>query len=165
MYHSVIIGYIIGNGTIGNPPSPVIKDVYLVTKLKYNLLNISHLADNGYDINFVKNKCSIYDRSSGDIAFERIREDNIYIFSLSKGTSNAGRCLYSHKDERLLWHRRLGHANMDTISRLSTKKLVRGLPDITFKKDTVCYCAECEKNKVTKSSFKSINSVSTTRSL
>ncbi|KAJ6842177.1 uncharacterized protein M6B38_302295 [Iris pallida] len=62
-----------------------------------------------------------------------------------------------------LWHMRLGHANMDTISRLSTKKLVRGLPDIFFKKDTVC--SECEKNKATKSAFKSKNAVSTTRPL
>ncbi|KAJ6842176.1 uncharacterized protein M6B38_302290 [Iris pallida] len=58
---------------------------------------------------------------------------------------------------------RLGHANMDTISRLSTKKLVHDLPDISFKKDTVC--SEYKKNKATKSVFKSKNAVSTTRPL
>ena len=58
---------------------------------------------------------------------------------------------------------RLGHANMDTILRLSTKKLVHGLPDITFKKDSVC--SQCEKNKATRSTFKSVNVVCTTRPL
>ncbi|KAJ6816220.1 uncharacterized protein M6B38_417750 [Iris pallida] len=65
--------------------------------------------------------------------------------------------------ESQLWHMGLGHANMDTILRLATKKLVRSLPDISFNKDTVC--SECEKNKATKSAFKSKNAISTTRPL
>ncbi|KAJ6808141.1 uncharacterized protein M6B38_168660 [Iris pallida] len=156
-------GYIIGIGDIGKAPYPVIKDVYLVTELKHNLLSISHLVDHGYGINFVKDKCTIIDSSTGSTIFEGIREDNIYVFYLLEDANTAGRCLMAKSVESQLWHMRLGHANMDTISRLSTKKLVRGLPDISFKKDTVC--SECEKNKATKSAFKSKNTVSTTRPL
>ncbi|KAJ6793882.1 uncharacterized protein M6B38_234065 [Iris pallida] len=156
-------GYIIGIGNIGKAPYPVIKDVCLATELKYNLLSISHLADHGYGINFVKDKCTIIDSSTGSTIFEGIREDNIYVFYLLKDANTAGRCLMAKSIEIQLWHMRLGHTNMDTISRLSTKKLVRGLPDIFFKKDTVC--SQCEKNKATKSAFKSKNAVSTTRPL
>ncbi|KAJ6823638.1 uncharacterized protein M6B38_128695 [Iris pallida] len=154
--------YIIGIGDIGKAPYQVIKDVCLVTELKHNLLSISHLADHGYGINFVKDKCTIIDSSTGSIIFEGIRE-NIYVFYLLEDANTAGRCLMAKSVESQLWHMRLGHANMDTISRLSTKKLVRDLPDISFKKDTVC--SECEKNKATKSAFKSKNAVSTTRPL
>ncbi|KAJ6821267.1 uncharacterized protein M6B38_393615 [Iris pallida] len=156
-------GYIIGIGDIGKAPYPVIKDVCLVTELKHNLPSISHLADHGYGINFVKDKCTIIDSSTGSTIFEGIREDNIYVFYLLEDANTAGRCLMAKSIESQLWHMRLGHANMDTISRLSTKKLVRGLPDISFKKDTVF--SECEKNKATKSAFKSKNAVSTTRPL
>ncbi|KAJ6823640.1 uncharacterized protein M6B38_128705 [Iris pallida] len=156
-------GYIIGIGDIGKAPYPVIKDVCLFTELKYNLLSISHLSDHGYGINFVKGKCTIVDSSSGSTIFEDIREDNIYIFYLLEDANKAGRCLMAKSVESQLWHMRLGHANMDTISRLSIKKLVRGLLDISFKKDTVC--SECEKNKATKSTFKFKNAVSTTRPL
>ncbi|KAJ6808144.1 uncharacterized protein M6B38_168675 [Iris pallida] len=156
-------GYIIGIGDIGKAPYPVIKDVCLVTELKHNLLSISHLADHGYGINFVKDKCNIVDSSTGITIFEGIREDNIYVFYLLEDANKAGRCLMAKSIESQLWHMRLGYANMDTISRLYTKKLVCGLPDISFKKDTVC--SECEKNKATNSAFKSKNAVSTTRPL
>ncbi|KAJ6816218.1 uncharacterized protein M6B38_417740 [Iris pallida] len=156
-------GYIISIGDIGKAPYPVIKDVCLVTELKYNLLSISHLADHGYGINFVKDKCTIVDSSNGSTIFEAIREDNIYVFYLLEDANKAGRCLMAKSVESQLWHMRLGHANMGKNWRLSTKKLVRGLPYISFKRYTVC--SECEKNKATKSAFKFKNAVSTTRPL
>ncbi|KAJ6813938.1 uncharacterized protein M6B38_103230 [Iris pallida] len=156
-------GYIIGIGDISKAPYPVIKYVCLVTELKHNLLSISHLANHGYGINFVKDKCTIVDSSTGSTIFEGIREDNIYVFYLLEDANKAGRCLMAKSIESQLWHMKLGHTNIDTISKLSTKKLVRGLPDIPFKKDTVY--SECEKNKATRSAFKSKNAVSTTRPL
>ncbi|KAJ6840189.1 uncharacterized protein M6B38_313125 [Iris pallida] len=139
-------GYIIDMGDIVKAPYPVIKDVCLVTELKHNLLSISHLADHDYGINFVKDKCTIVDSSTGSIIFEGIREDNIYVFYLLEDANKAGRCLMAKSVESQLWHMGLGHANMDTISRLSTKKLVRGLPDIYFKKDT--YVVNMKRTKL-----------------
>ena len=62
-----------------------------------------------------------------------------------------------------LWHKKLGHASMSLIDKLARKKLVRGLPNISFKNDHVC--DTCMKGKQTRLSFKSINSVSTARPL
>src|ERR1700731_1546370 len=52
---------------------------------------------------------------------------------------------------------------MELISKLERKNLVRGLPNLKYVKDTIC--EECSKGKQTKSSFKSINEVSTSKPL
>lgn len=93
-------GNIIGNGTVGIFPYTVIKDVCLVTELKYNMLTISHLADNGYGINFVKDKYSIYDMSTGNPVYEGIKKDNIYVFL--ERTNSACKCLVVNQDESWL---------------------------------------------------------------
>ena len=45
-------GKIIGSGIIGNGNLPSITNVLLVYGLMHNLLSISQLSDNGYDIIF-----------------------------------------------------------------------------------------------------------------
>ena len=37
-----------------------------------------------------------------------------------------------------LWHRRLGHASMNSISKLIKKDLVKDLPKFDFQKDKIC---------------------------
>ena len=66
-------------------------------------------------------------------------------------------------DQSWLWHRRLGHANMDLISQLNKDELVRGLLKINFQKDKVCEA--CQMGKQIKNSFKNKNFISTTRLL
>ena len=51
-----------------------------------------------------------------------------------------------------LWHRRLGHANMELLSKLSKLDLVKGLPVTKFIKDKIFDA--CQLGKQTKSSFK-----------
>src|ERR1051325_6991806 len=50
-------GKIIGSGTIGNSSLPSITNVLLVDGLMHNLLSISQLSDNGYDIIFNQKSC------------------------------------------------------------------------------------------------------------
>ena len=57
-------------------------------------------------------------------------------------------------DQSWLWHRRLGHANMDLISQLNKDELVRGLPKINFQKDKV-YEA-CQMGKKIKKALQSL---------
>ena len=62
-----------------------------------------------------------------------------------------------------LWHRRLGHASMKTLSKLVKNDLVIGLPKLNFDKDKI-YDA-CQFGKQVRNSFKSKNLVSTSRPL
>ena len=62
-----------------------------------------------------------------------------------------------------LWHRRLAHISMHSLSKLIKKDLVLSLPKLNFEKDRICDA--CQLGKQTKVSFKSKNTVSTSRPL
>ncbi|GJT61203.1 putative ribonuclease H-like domain-containing protein [Tanacetum coccineum] len=66
-------------------------------------------------------------------------------------------------DESMLWHRRLGHINFNTINKLVKNNLVRGLPAKRFENDQT-YVA-CLKGKQHKASCKSKIQNSVTQSL
>ena len=103
-------GKIIGKGNIGGNPSPLIENVFLMDKLKYNLLSISQLCDKGYRINFEKDKYFISDYSN-NVIYTRNRIANVYIIDILS-TFNGNNCLIA-KDNNIkwIWHRRLGNAN------------------------------------------------------
>ena len=66
-----------------------------------------------------------------------IEMKNVYTIDISKYEGH-NRCFSSTHDESWLWHRRLGHVNMNLITQLNKNELVRGLPKISFEKDKVC---------------------------
>jgi len=73
-------------------------------------------------------------------------------------------CLLTRNDESWMWHRRLAHIHMHNLNRLACKDLlVVGLPKLKFEKDRLCEA--CQKGKQTKSSFKPLNVISTSRPL
>ena len=59
-----------------------------------------------------------------------------------------------------LWHRRLGHTSYEVIFKLSRCDLVIGLPKSSYSSEKVC--STCAQGKMTRTSFKSKNIVSTT---
>src|ERR1044072_3513781 len=76
-------GKIIGSGTIGFGKSSFIKNVLLVEGLMHNLLSISQLADNGYDVLFNQKSCKVVSQKDGTILFNGKRKNNIYKISIS----------------------------------------------------------------------------------
>src|ERR1044072_619970 len=67
-------GKIIGSGTIGYGKSSSIKNVLLVEGLMHNLLSISQLADNGYDVLFNQTSCKVVSQKDGSILFNGKRK-------------------------------------------------------------------------------------------
>ena len=63
----------------------------------------------------------------------------------------------------MMMHRRLGHSSMKPISQISSKELIRGIPNIKFVKDNMC--DSCQLEKQIKDNFKSKNQISTSRPL
>ena len=90
------------------------------------------------------------------------RCDHVYAINISKYDGH-DRWFSSMHDQSWLWHRRLGHANMDLISQLNKYELDRDFPKINFQKDKVCEA--CQMGKQIKNSFKNKNFISTTRPL
>src|SRR3954470_887823 len=76
-------GKIIGSGTISIGNSPSITSVLLVEGLTHNLLSISHLSDNGYDIIFNQKSFKAVNQKDGSILFTGKRKNNIYKIDLS----------------------------------------------------------------------------------
>jgi len=103
-------GKIIGSSKIGNS-SVSINNVWLVDGLKHNLLSISQFCDNGYDVLFVKNNCTVIKTIDQSIVFKGKRRNNVYKINFSELTDQKVHCLLSMSDKKWLWHRRLGHAN------------------------------------------------------
>ena len=68
----------ISSGTIGNGTLPSITNVLLVDGLMHNLLSISQLSDNGYDIIFNQNSYKAVSQKDGSIIFNGKRKKNIY---------------------------------------------------------------------------------------
>jgi transposase InsO family protein len=83
--------------------------------------------------------------------------------NLSELTEQKIVCLLSLNDEKWVWHQRLGHANWRLISKLSKLKLVKGLPNLKYHSDALC--GPCQIGKISKTSFKPKNIVSTSRPL
>ena len=90
------------------------------------------------------------------------RVSNVYMLNVSSIIPSMN-CLLSRDDESWLWHRRLAHIHMYHLNRIASKDLVIGLPKLKFERSKLCEA--CQKGKQTKSYFKPINVVSTTRPL
>ena len=111
-----------------------IKSILLVENLKHNLISISQLYNNSFKVTFCANKCSIEKIDNDQVHFEGYRHRNVYKINLDDFKSSSEVCLYSLNDNSWLWHRKLRHVSMDTISKLLRKDLVKGLPKLDFSK-------------------------------
>src|SRR4051812_10198392 len=131
-------GKIIGSGIVSIGNSPSITNVLLVEGLTHNLLSISQLSDNGYDIIFNQKSCKAVSHKDGSILFTGKIKNNIYKIDLSDLKNQKVTCLMSISEEQWVWHRRLGHASLRKISQINKLNLVRGLPNLKFKSDALC---------------------------
>ncbi|CAN1149827.1 Retrovirus-related Pol polyprotein from transposon TNT 1-94 [Linum perenne] len=155
---------IIGIGSIGNGNDVILNKVMLVKGLKHNLISISQLCDKNNRIIFENLACYVQSVLDNKILFTGVRKGNIYLVNFHKIDNSSELCLHSVKGEdQFLWHRKLGHISISVLSKLSRKNLVRGLPKLDSKKEF--FCDACVKGKHTRSSFKSKNNISSSRTL
>ena len=159
-------GKIIGIDKIQINSTTFIDNVLHMKGLKHNLISISQLYDKGYTISLSTIMCVITNPIDNNIIFIENRYTNVYIVDLNN-MSNLSQCLMANenKNEEVnwLWHRTLGHASMDLMSKLIKKNLVKGLPKINYERNRLCDA--CQLGKQTRNTFKPKNIVSTTRPL
>ncbi|GJR43693.1 retrovirus-related pol polyprotein from transposon TNT 1-94 [Tanacetum coccineum] len=90
-----------------------------------------------------------------------IRKGGIYVMKLGNKPEDKI-CLATLDENSTLWHRRLGHANMQLIQSLASKELVRNQPKLKYDRH---FCDACKIGKQAHASHKAKNIVSTTRCL
>jgi hypothetical protein len=136
-----------------------LRRVALVQSLGYNLLSVSQLLDEGFEVLFRTGGSQILD-SRGDLSCMVVLEGQVFRAVFSQ--SSVERCfLIGSSSELWKWHRKLGHLSFDLLSRLSKLNLVRGLPRLRLEKELVC--APCRHAKMVASSHPPLTDVMTER--
>ncbi|GJZ70906.1 retrovirus-related pol polyprotein from transposon TNT 1-94 [Tanacetum coccineum] len=158
IFGSNLRGNIIGKGTISND-SLNIDNVEHVDNLGFNLLSIGQICDNKCRVTFSEHDSEI--TKDGKVIGKGIRKKGLYVMKL--GNKPKDQIFLATIDENsILWHKRLGHANMRLIQSLASKELVRNLSKLKFDQH---FCDACKIGKQAHASHKAKNIVSTTRCL
>eukprot|EP00253_Pinus_taeda_P029025 PITA_29025 len=107
----------------------------------------SHMCDQGTEVIFRSNGCSVRDLDTGKTVIKGKRTpNNLYIFE-----EGQQQCYLSKDDEHWLWHRRLGHVSFSQIRKACKYQAVCGLPDIKIPDSTIC--KSCQFGKQTRTNF------------
>nr|ABA97191.2 retrotransposon protein, putative, Ty1-copia subclass [Oryza sativa Japonica Group] len=132
-----------------------LKNVALVEDLKYNLLSVSQIVDEEFEVHFKKTGSKVFD-SRGDSVLNISHYGRVFKNPVSPVIT----CLVAKFDKDVMfWHRRLRHVGFDHLTRLSGLDLVRGLPKL--KKDHDLVCTPCRHAKMVSTSHAPIVSVMT----
>ncbi|GJW72203.1 retrovirus-related pol polyprotein from transposon TNT 1-94 [Tanacetum coccineum] len=158
IFGSNLRGKIIGKGTISQD-SLIIENVEHVDNLTYNLLSVGQICDNKCKVIFTEHDSEII--KDEKVIGKGIRKGGIYVMKLGNKPEDKI-CLATLDENSTLWHRRLGHANMQLIQSLASKELVRNLPKLKYDRH---FCDACKIGKQAHASHKAKNIVSTTRCL
>ena len=153
---------VIGKGKVKISNNVSINDVLLVDGLKFNLLSISQLCDEGYKIKFNSDSCMVFNNSK-ELLFQAKREGNLYKLEGSDLNDSGITCLSTNLDDSILWHRRLGHASFDLLHKITSNEHIHGVPKINVQNEY--FCDACSLGKQHKSSFKSVNMITTSKPL
>ncbi len=136
-----------------------LKNVALVEDLNYNLLSVSQIVDENFEVHFKKTRSKVFD-SCGDYVLNISRYGRVFKADFENPVSPMITCLVAKFDKDVIfWHRRPGHVGFDHLMRLSGLHVVRGLPKL--KKDLDLVCTTCRHAKMVASSHAPIVSVMT----
>ena len=83
------------------------------------MLSISQLCDKGNKVTFDSNSCIVKNHKDKQIKLIGKRLNKIYRIDLDNEPSIDTTCLVSLNDESWIWHKRLAHAHMDLLNKLS----------------------------------------------
>ncbi|WVZ84597.1 hypothetical protein U9M48_031620 [Paspalum notatum var. saurae] len=125
------------------------REVAFVRNLGFNLVYVSRLLDEGFEVRFKKGACCILDAE----------ETLVFRVDLTSVSSPA-RCLVASLSADIWkWHRRLGHLSFDLLVRLSSMGLIGGLPKLRAEKDLVYH--PCRHAKMVAASHIPVSQVMT----
>ena len=144
------MGY--SNLDVGNV---VIKDISLVGGLKHNLLSIIQFTDKGYKVEFMKNRCLISHKKTGQLALSGVRKGSLFVADLESASKEKVCYFYTKasSEESMMWHKKLSHLNFKAINSLVKRELLRDPPTLEFKQEVVFEA--CQKGKIKRSSHNS----------
>lgn len=120
-----------------------LQDVYHVPGMKKNLLSVAQLTSSGHYVLFGPRDVKVYRDLiiSEKPTMEGRRLESVYVMSAESAYVDKTR-----KNETAdLWHMRLGHVSYSKLSVMVKKSMLKGLPQLDVRTDTVC--AGCQYGK------------------
>jgi transposase InsO family protein len=128
----------------------ILNNVYYVPSICKNIISVSCLDIEGYDISISNSCCSL--SKDGIFYANAFIRNGLYLLELNDKhvlNINNKKLKMSHENETLLWHYRLGHINEKRIKKLQEFNLL-GLLDCK----AIETCEPCLIGKMTKAPFK-----------
>ncbi|KAD5317806.1 hypothetical protein E3N88_17752 [Mikania micrantha] len=106
----------------------LLTDVLYIPHLKSNILSIGQAEEGGCEILIKHGTLTMFEPSGATLIKVQRSPNRLYKAHLKTGTPV---CLKAEiTDPAWLWHTRLGHTNFDTIRKISTEGMVKGVPSI-----------------------------------
>jgi hypothetical protein len=102
-----------------------IDGVFYIPSIKWNLLFVGCISDQGYIVKFIKSICIITDMQAHTIVGKghRLERRGLYILQ-AESIANVEICNVEQSlniEKTLLWHKKLGHISFQTFYELSKK--------------------------------------------
>lgn len=147
------------NLTLPNGNHIILKDVLYCQDIKSNLLSVVKVQENGFNVLFGNNKCTILSKNINICQIPRVRNNFVLQASVKK-EDGASAMLASDEKVTSLWHARLGHINKNDLIEISQKQLLKGVPS-SLGKGNKDICTGCIKGKMTRAWHISKGEIST----
>jgi hypothetical protein len=104
------------------------ENVLFIPRLARNLISVSQLDEDGYDIRFEEGKVLMEDRRTGLIENIGVKKGRLYEFAGAVSERRA---------DMTLWHKRLAHINEKDLSTMISGEVVKGL---NIRSNQNCFC-------------------------
>jgi hypothetical protein len=117
-------GHVLSEVEIKVSDKITLRCVALVQSLRYNLLSVSQLLDEGFVVLFRPGGSRILD-SRGDLVCMVVPEGQVFRADFSQSSGVECCFLAGSSSELWKWHRKLGHLSFDLLYCLSKLNLVR----------------------------------------
>jgi len=126
-----------------SPNQVPLQDVYYVPGMKKNLLSVAQLTSSGHYVLFGPQNVKVFQdlKISEKPTMEGRRLESVYVMSAESAYVDKTR----RNETADLWHMRLGHVNYSKLSVMVKKSMLKGLPQLDVRTNTVC--AGCQYGK------------------
>ena len=112
---------------------------------------MGRIVDQGYSIEFTSSKVTIRKRDTQAILCHGSRMSGKGLYNLDIDCISTLEACTVEEDKSLqhavLWHKRLGHVNFNTLHKMSKEETVSGIPRIPH------ICDTCQLGKLTRKKF------------
>jgi hypothetical protein len=123
-----------------------LKDVFYVLTITKNLISISQMVEQGLQVTFNLNGCFVEDMKNQSKLITK-RKRNGRMFTLDVNMHEVNSMLFTHgkgAGEIGIWHKRIGHVNIQHLKLMEKQNLIRSLPKFGTKEVMSKVCETCQ---------------------